>query len=385
MNDIKKLLMRRFSERYGEGPTIMAWAPGRVNLIGEHIDYSGGYVFPMAIDKGIYAAASASGTNTITFCSGNLKDEDVFPVHSFRATGHWGDYAKGVVAKLKGKGFPIEGFNAFLLGNLPIGAGVSSSAAMEVAVCYLLQKLFKFSVAPEEAAVLCQQAEHEFAGTKCGIMDQFVSIMGRAGNALLLDCRTLDHEYVPLSLGDHVFVACDSRVEHGLAVSEYNARRAECEQGMEILSRRFDGIRSLCRVTLSQLEECSQMMPDNVFRRCRHAVTEQARVLDAVEAMKKNDLGTLGELINLSHASLRYDYEVSCPELDFLVDTALKIDGVLGARLTGAGFGGSTINLVHRSSIDEFQVKISEAYLEAFDIAPRLFECVPSDGAEHLR
>lgn len=382
MKEIESLLIRRFHERFGSKPEVAAWAPGRVNLIGEHTDYNDGYVLPIAIDRRIYAAAAVSGNDTVTLCSGNLKGETVFNINAIKPLGDWGDYAKGIAARLHAMRLPIEGFNAYFLSNLPIGAGVSSSAAMEVVVCYLLRKLFGFSIPPEDVALLCQRAEHEFVGARCGIMDQFVSALGLAGNALFLDCRTLEHKYVPVSLGDHVLVACDSRVERGLATSEYNRRRAECEQGVEILSRRFHGIGALRDVALSQLEECSQTMPEPIFRRCRHVVTENARVLAAIEAMRNDDVEELGKLMNLSHDSLRDDYNVSCPQLDLLVNAAREVDGVLGSRLTGAGFGGSTISLLRRSSVDALQNNVSEAYLEAFDIVPRFFECVASDGAD---
>ncbi|RJP72752.1 MAG: galactokinase [Candidatus Abyssobacteria bacterium SURF_17] len=379
---MESLLLRQFRERFGGKPEAKACAPGRVNLIGEHTDYNDGYVLPIAISRRICAAASKSGTETVTLRSGNLKGEVAFDVGAIKPSGDWGDYPKGIVAKLRERRFPVRGFNACFLSNVPIGAGVSSSAAMEVVVCHLLEKLFGFSIPPEDEAVLCQQAEHEFAGTRCGIMDQFVSILGRADSALFLDCRTLRYEHVPFSLGDCVLVACDSRVERGLATSEYNRRRAECEQGVKILSERFPAVKALRDATVAEVEECSHEMPEEIFRRCRHVVTENARVLETVEAMRENRRERIGELMNLSHDSLRDDYCVSCAQLDLLVDTARSIDGVLGSRLTGAGFGGSTISLVHRSAIDEFQNGITEAYLKAFDTAPRFFECIASDGAE---
>ncbi len=329
MNGLETLLTKQFSDRYGKAPAVRVWAPGRVNIIGEHTDYNEGYVFPMAIGRRIYAAATATGNDIVTLRSGNLKGEVIFDIGSIERSGDWGDYPKGIVAKLLERGFPVNGFNAFFLSNLPIGAGVSSSAAMEVCVCYLLQKLFGFSIPPEESALLCQQAEHEFAGTQCGIMDQFVSVLGLAGNALFLDCRTLEYRHVPFSLGDYVLVACDSRVERGLAASEYNQRRAECEQGVRMLSERFPDVRALRDATLTQLAECSHA-PALSHRRWRHVVTENERVLASVEAMGRNDLEKLGQLMNLSHDSLRDDYNVSCPQLDLLVDTARGIEGVLG-------------------------------------------------------
>jgi len=381
MKNIEDLLIERLWNRFESDPEAVAWAPGRVNIIGEHTDYNGGRVLPIAIGKRVYAAAAATGSDEITLCSGNLGGEIVFSATSIKPAGDWGDYAKGVVAELIRRKYPIGGFNAFFLSDLPIGAGLSSSAAMEVVLCRLLGKLFGFSIPPEETALLCQKAEHEFAGTQCGIMDQFVSVAAASGNALFLDCDTLEHEHVPLSLGDYMLVACDSRVRRELAASEYNKRRAECERGLEIIAARFDGIHALCDAALDELARCENDMPETVHRRCRHAITENARVPDAVNAMKRGDLEGLGRLMNESHKSLRDDYEVSCPELDLLVGAACGVAGVLGSRLTGAGFGGSTISLVRRSALDAFQEAVSEKYLTAFDRVPRFFECAPSDGA----
>jgi galactokinase len=256
---------------------------------------------------------------------------------------------------------------------------------MEVVVCYLMQELFGFAIPPEDSAQLCQQAEHEFAGTQCGIMDQFVSVMGREGSALFLDCRTMEHRHIPLPLGDYMLIACDSRVKRGLVSSEYNRRRAECEQGARALNQRFGGVRELRDVTLSQLEECRQDMPENIFRRCRHVVSENERVLASVEAMEHNDIERLGALMNRSHDSLRDDYEVSCAELDVLVETARNVEGVFGSRLTGAGFGGSTITILHRACVEAFQTTVAETYLETFGTVPRFFECAPASGAEQGR
>jgi galactokinase len=383
MSDIETHLVRRFRERFDANPAAIAWAPGRVNIIGEHTDYNGGFALPMAIGRRVYAAATPTGDETITLRSANVKGEIVFSAKSIEPAGDWGDYPKGVVAQLLEDGCPISGFNAFFLSNLPIGAGVGSSAAIEVVVCFVLQKLFRLSISPEESALLCQRAEHEFGATKCGIMDQFVSVAGSSGNALLLDCSALKHRHVPLSLGEFLVVACDSRVGRELADSEYNRRRQECERGADALSKRFGAVKTLCDATPAQLEQCSKDMPELIFRRCRHVVTENARALTAVEAMEQSDPAKLGKLMNESHDSLRDDFEVSCPQLDLLVDTARGVDGVLGSRLTGAGFGGSTISLVHRSAIDTFQSVVAEAYLSAFDTVPRFFECVPSNGAGH--
>lgn len=384
MKKLQKLLIKDFQNHFGGKPQVLVCAPGRINIIGEHTDYNDGFVLPIAIDKRIYAAASYSGDETVTLCSANMRGEVVFRLSAIQPCGDWGDYPKGIVAKLAERKYPLKGFYAFFISDLPIGAGVSSSAAMEVAVCYLLQALEDFSLSPVEAAILCQQAEHSFSGTRCGIMDQFISVMGRKDDALLLDCRTLDYQYVPLVLGDYALVACDSRVERGLVDSEYNKRRAECEEGVGLLSRRFEGVRALRDVNLSQLQKVSADLSETVFRRCRHVVTENERVATAVEMMSARNWSGLGKLMNQSHDSLRDDYEVSCRQLDFLVESAREIQGVMGARLTGAGFGGCTINLVHHSAIQEFEATISEKYLEKFDVVPRMFICSPSDGAHTM-
>ena len=381
MKNIENLVKEKFRGAFDSNPQAGAWAPGRVNIIGEHIGYSGGRVLPVAIGKRIYAAGGRSGNDEITLRSGALDGEISFSVSSIEPGSNWGDYPKGVARELIRRGYPISGFNAFFLSDLPVGAGVSSSAAMQIVVCRLLGKLFDFTLAPEDAALLSQKAEHEFAGTRCGIMDQFVSAAARRGNALFLDCNTLKAEHIPLNLGDYSLVACDSGVKRELAASEYNSRRAECERGLEIIARRFDGVRALCDAAPNELEALKDDMPETIYRRCRHAIAENMRTQDAVEAMRRGDGKLLGRLMNESHDSLRDDYEVSCAELDLLVETARDVDGTLGSRLTGAGFGGSTISLVHRSAADTFQDTVSGAYQDAFGGAPRIFECNPSDGA----
>ncbi|RJP14526.1 MAG: galactokinase [Candidatus Abyssobacteria bacterium SURF_5] len=385
MEKIERFLFTQFAERFGHRPQAQVWAPGRINLIGEHTDYNDGFVLPIAIGKRIYAAASIEKGKTMTLCSANIRGEVTFNLSEIEPGGDWGDYPKGVVAELLKREYPLQGLNAFFLSDLPIGAGVSSSAAMEVVTCYLMQRLFGFSLPPEEAAYLCQRAEHSFSGTRCGIMDQFASIMGVKDNALFLDCRTLDYRRIPCQLDDYVLVACDSRVERELAASEYNRRRAECEEGVRVLAENYEGIRALRDANLSQLEAVSALLNEQVSRRCRHVITENERVLKAIQSMEARDWSRLGILMNESHESLRFDYEVSCNQLDFLVETSREIEGVLGARLTGAGFGGSTINLVHMSAVEEFQASVSEEYLKRFEIVPRIFACIASDGAEQDR
>jgi galactokinase len=381
MKDIENLLKEEFRKRFRSTAEAVAWAPGRVNIIGEHIDYSGGRVLPIAIGKRIYAAGRRSGGDKITLCSDAFDGEISFHASSIEPGGDWGDFPKGVTRELIRRGFQLGGFNAIFSSDLPVGAGVSSSAAMEIVVCRLLGKLFGFSIEAEEAALLSQKADHEFVGTRSGIMDQFVSATATKGNALFLDCNTLEREHIPLKLGDYTLVACDSGVKRELAASQYNNRRAECERGLEIIQRRFDGVRALCDATPDELEACMGVMPEPVYHRCRHAIGENARVLAAVEAMRLGDLEGLGRLMNESHDSLRDNYEVSCAELDLLVDAARGADGTLGSRLTGAGFGGSTISLVRRSTMDNFEGIVSEAYHGAFGKVPRIFECNPSDGA----
>ncbi|HET9594785.1 MAG TPA: galactokinase [Anaeromyxobacteraceae bacterium] len=369
------------------GRAVVARAPGRVNLVGEHTDYNDGFVLPMAIGLGIEVAARLRPDREVRLHAADLGQTDAFsldaPLAPSREHG-WASYPRGVLWALQGAGVELAGMELAFGGDLPQGAGLSSSAALETATALAAQALLGFEMERPRLALLCQRAENEFVGMKCGIMDQFVCGMGRAGHALFLDCRSLAFEHVPLALGEHVVAICHSGVKHALVASEYNRRRAECGAGVEALRARFPEVRALRDATPEQLAACAGAMSPEVARRCRHVVTEDGRVLASVEALRRGDLPRFGALMNASHDSLRDDYEVSCREVDLLVDLARAVAGVLGARITGGGFGGCTVNLLSRAAVDPFRREALAEYQRRTGIAPRLWVSAAAEGASLL-
>jgi galactokinase len=296
----------------------------------------------------------------------------------------WSNYVRGVLWSLREEGLEPCGMDLAFSGDLPQGAGLSSSAALEVSTALVARALAGFAVEGPRLARICQRAENDFVGMKCGIMDQFVSVMGAAGHALFLDCRSLEFQHVPLELGDHVVGICHSGVKHALVGSEYNVRRQQCAAGVEVLRRHAPAVAALRDADLPLLERCRGELDPVIHRRCRHVVGECARVLDSAAALRAGDLAGFGRLMNLSHDSLRDDYEVSCPEIDLLVELARATPGVLGARITGGGFGGCTVNLLARSAVEPFKTAVLEAYRARTGIAARFFVSTPADGARIL-
>jgi galactokinase len=376
---------REFASAFGGTPRLFR-APGRVNLIGEHTDYNEGFVLPMAIDRDTLVAAAARPDRSIVVRSlliGETESVDLdAPPRPRRGT--WLDYVEGVARSLEARGARLAGASLVVDSDVPLGAGLSSSAALEVSVGLAL-----VSVSGEDAdrvriALAGQAAEHDYVGARVGIMDQLVSALARSGHALLIDCRSLDATPIPLRLPEHRVVVCDSRVEHELASSAYNERREQCERGVELLRAALPGIRSLRDVSASELERHERLLPDPVGRRCRHVVTENARTLAAAEALAAGDAAAVGELMVRSHESLRDDYEVSCRELDVLVDAALAVDGVAGARMTGGGFGGSTVNLVRADAVDAFSRSVSDVYVRETGKRPAVYVTDAAEGACEL-
>jgi len=302
------------------------------------------------------------------------------PLAPDRAHG-WASYPLGVLWALREQGVALRGLELAFRGDIPQGAGLSSSAALEVATAVALKELLGFALEGPPLAKLCQRAENDFVGMKCGIMDQFISLMGKADHALLIDCRSLSHELVPLVLGDHVIAICHSGVKHALVDSEYNKRRAECTAGVEVIRRRFPAVAALRDVTPELLAACAAELDPVVHRRCRHVVGECARVLESTAALRGGDLARFGQLMNASHDSLRDDYAVSCKEVDLLVSLAREIPGVLGARITGGGFGGCTVNLCRASAVQRFREEVLGRYQAETGIAARLFVSSAADGA----
>lgn len=357
-------------------------APGRVNLIGEHTDYNEGFVMPAAIGFSTFVTISPRDDRKVSLFSENFSEEIEFDLDdpNLQAAGHWSDYSKGVAVTLERAGYRLQGASLRIRGEVPIGSGLSSSAALEVATCYALVSNSGLSVEPVEIAKLCQRAENEFVGMRCGIMDQFASCCGQAGKALMLDCRSLDHELLPLPR-EMRLVICNTMVKHALAASAYNKRRAECEAGVRHFVQSLPNVRALRDVTEADLNLYGGDLSEVVYRRCRHVITENARVLDAAKALEGQDLEAFGRLMNESHRSLRDDYEVSCRELDVMVELARECEGVYGARMTGGGFGGCTVNLVNVENVDGFKRTVVQGYTEATGLVPEIYICSAADGA----
>jgi galactokinase len=350
-------------------------APGRVNLIGDHTDYNDGFVLPMTLGQAVYLGVRRRSDEGIRLHALNFDQDPPLDttLHELPGVGTtWMHYVGGVIELARERGLPISGFEGVLYGDVPVGAGLSSSAATEVATLVALEALFGFKLDGVEAALLCQEVEHRFVGVQCGIMDQFASRLGRSSHALFLDCRTLEVQTVPVSKTDYCFVISDSRASRALSDSKYNERRGECEAGVTHF-RRFDpSIQALRDVSADQLPSGADL-PRNVQKRCRHVVEENDRVVSAVKALKSGDLDHFGELMSESHASLRDLYEVSSPDLDRLVQIAVATDGVLGARMTGAGFGGCTVTLVHRDAVPSLRARLTSEYYESRNREPAIY------------
>ena len=371
-----------FRKVAGHEPEAAAFAPGRVNLIGEHTDYNEGFVLPAAVDRGVAVAGRRVPGETFTLHAVDLGESCTFSLSVLKRDPRhsWADYFKGVVWALSERGIDVPGCEAAITGDIPQGAGLSSSAAYEVATVRLLSALGDFELPSLEVARLAREAENDFVGVACGIMDQMASTFGEQGKALLLDCRSLAHEPVEIPAGLTIVVV-NSGVRHSLASSEYNKRRAECEEGVRILAGLRPGVRSLRDVGPDDEARFFAQLPSVVRKRCRHVVTENARVLEAVRALRSGDTARIKVLMAASHASLRDDYEVSCPELDILVELALALPTCHGARLTGAGFGGSTVNLVETAAVASFSEPVAAGYRSRTGRTAEVYVFEPSAGA----
>ncbi|HEY1023469.1 MAG TPA: galactokinase, partial [Flavisolibacter sp.] len=349
---ISKRVKERFQQRFGTEPLLVR-SPGRVNVIGEHTDYNNGFVLPAAIDKAIYIGVSRREDNEIVLYSEEFKQEHRSTVPGVAITDkQWPNYILGVVDQLNKRGHAISGFNLNIDGDVPVGAGLSSSAAVECATAFALNELFSLGIDKMELALIGQKAEHTFAGVMCGIMDQFASVFGKAGHVIRLDCQSLDYTYVPLTLEGFKILLLNTNVKHSLASSEYNTRRQECAEGVRLLQEGGEAVESLRDANLSMITKHIKDKNDVVYRRCKFIVEENQRLLAACEALEAGDLKTLGLNMYGSHDGLQHEYEVSCKELDFLVDAVRGNDAVVGARMTGGGFGGCTINIIKEEAID---------------------------------
>jgi galactokinase len=374
-------LRKEAGSRFG-APVRIFRAPGRVNLIGEHTDYNDGFVMPAALQLCTYVAIATRKDRHIHIYSLDFQQRREFDLDAMAAgpLRDWSDYVRGVAAALDATGHPVSGANLVIKGEVPMGAGLGSSAAIEVSSALAFLANSGIELNRTQVAQLCQGAEHIYAGTKCGIMDQFVACFGQANHALLIDCRNL--EYQPLKVDERVrIVICDTKVKHNLASGEYNRRRADCEAGVHYLQEHLPRIHALRDVTPEEIEHYGGSLPEVALRRCRHVVTENQRVLAAAKALRSADPGEFGQLMVESHRSLRNDYAVSCPELDLMVEIALKLRGVFGARMTGGGFGGCTVNLVSVDAVEEFERTVKREYPVATGLEPDIYVCTAADGA----
>jgi len=378
--NILETIEKKFKELFGESPLLIR-SPGRVNLIGEHTDYNMGYVLPGAIDKAIYFAISPRDDYRCRLFATDMNEDFEFSLEGFsKSRKSWPNYLMGVAEQMKNRGLSLKGFNCVFGGDIPVGAGLSSSAAIEAGLAFSLNRIFNLGLEKLSLVKLSQQAENEFVGVKCGIMDQYINIFGKAGNLLRIDCRSLENEYFPFNFEDISVVLFDTGVSHSLATSEYNQRRKECNEGVGVIKKDFPLVESLRDVTIDLLNEYKKKIDPVVFKRCRYAVEENERLLRACNALISNDLNQFGSLMYQTHTGLSSDYQVSCPELDYLVELTKDNPRVYGSRMMGGGFGGCTINLIEKNSIDEIRRSVSEAYSRKFRLNSKTYITCISGG-----
>jgi len=387
---MKETVLKKFEEIYGDGKGVSVYfAPGRVNMIGEHTDYNGGHVFPCALTVGTYAAVRKRTDRKLRFYSMNFEELGVIESSLDDLTpsdqAGWTNYPKGIMWAFAGRGMEMDcGLDIVLNGNIPNGSGLSSSASLEVLTGYYLRDLYGFEVTNIDLAKIGQYSENHFNGMNCGIMDQFASAMGKKDHAIFLDTADLSYQYAPLILDGAKIVVTNSNVKHSLVNSEYNVRRSECEKALEELQAvvKISGLGDLSE---EEFEANKSAIKDEVrVKRAKHAVYENQRTIRAVEALKNNDLKLFGELMNASHVSLRDDYQVSCEEIDVLVEEAWKVDGVIGSRITGGGFGGCTVSIVKDDAVEEFKEKVGAAYKERVGRTADFYVVEIGDGPRKL-
>ena len=363
MNEtISKRVEEIFLKRYNDKPLLVR-SPGRVNLIGEHTDYNNGFVLPAAIDKAIYVGVAPRTDNAIHLYSAEFDDSFESDLSSMTPTEKtWPNYILGVADQLQKRGYQIGGFNLVIDGDVPIGSGLSSSAAVECATAFALNQIYGLGISKMDLAFIAQKAEHEFAGVMCGIMDQFASVFGKKDHVIKLDCQSMEYEYVPLRLEGYRIVLLNTNVKHSLGSSEYNTRRQQCEQGVAWIREKHPEVKSLRDATIEMVNELVKPRDEVIYRRCKYVVEEKERLLGGCEDLKNGHVEELGKKMFRTHDGLSREYEVSCPELDFLVDAVRGNPDVLGARMMGGGFGGCTINIIKEEAIDKLVQQLGEEY-----------------------
>jgi len=389
MQDLNKL-GKIFNEKFTNTSLVKGAfsAPGRVNLIGEHTDYNEGFVLPMAIEREIIMLGQLRNDRLVQVFDLAYKAETKFSLDNLFPSKKdtWANYLMGVVDEIQKTGYILQGANIIFISNIPQKAGLSSSAALEIVTALTMAELNLLKIEPVKMARLCQQAENNFVGVACGIMDQYVSRLGRKDNVLFIDCRTNNYELIPFRDSNYQIVICNSKIRRDLINSEYNKRREECKKATEFFTHRFGHkVQALRDVTIEEFKQYQEQLPETIARRARHVILENDRVQASKKAIEAGDYITFGQLMIESHQSLKVDYEVSCEELDLLVDLALKQEGVLGARMTGAGFGGCTVNLLKREKVNIFKKTIQKEYKRITGIIPDIYITIPADGAKVLK
>ncbi|KGE14181.1 galactokinase [Sphingobacterium deserti] len=381
----KEQIENRYTHVFESKPTHTVRSPGRINIIGEHTDYNEGFVLPTAIDKAIYVAVGKREDDLIRLYAEDFKAyfeiriADIHPVEE-----GWPNYVLGVVAQLQERKLPFGGFNMYIDGDVPLGAGLSSSAALECAAGFALNVLFDLQLQRVDIAKIGQLAEHNYAGVKCGIMDQFASVLSKAGHVVKLDCRDLSFTHIPLELGEYAIILLNTNVKHSLASSAYNDRRASCEEGVRLVQEKHAEVNSLRDVSIAMLDELVRPVDEDIYTKCRFVVEENQRLNDACAALERGDLEEVGRQLFRAHAGLSKEYDVSCPELDFLVEYVKEFPEVLGARMMGGGFGGCTINLVKKSFQDLLIERVTPIYKAKFGLELTAIKVIPSNGTEIL-
>ena len=374
-----------FKTHFGDAPSIIVRAPGRINLIGEHTDYNGGYVMPAAINNALYFAVSVRKDTECRFIAHDISEFFNIDLNNIEKsqTHQWANYLMGVLVEINHiKPHLLRGINVVFGGDLPSGGGVSSSAAMGNGIGFAVNELFNLHLSRIDLLKISQRSENNFVGMKCGIMDMFASMMGKENAVIHLDCNSLKYQYIPFNTLDYQLVLCNTTVKHTLLDSEYNTRRAECEEAVAILQKQTPSVKMLSDVKMSLLNKHKTALRAVVFKRCHYVISEISRVKKACQALKCNDFKALGALMFQTHEGLQHDYQVSCKELDFLVDKARHINGVLGARMMGGGFGGCTINLVKTDKVAAFIEEMKKAYQSAYNIALPCHVVTPKNGVE---
>ncbi|MGF7058186.1 galactokinase [Brassicibacter mesophilus] len=383
-------LLDDFEQLYGKSKESMQvyFAPGRVNIIGEHTDYNGGFVFPAALDFGTYMVIRRRNDRIINFSSNNFSFKRSVSLDNIEYdTGHgWTNYPKGIIYHLAKRGYELNGYDILYCGNIPNGAGLSSSASIQLVTAFGLLTYEGYDVDRVEIARIAQESENRFIGVNVGIMDQFVVSLGKKNHALLINCNTLDYELVPFDIGDYRIVISNSNKKRELVDSEYNTRRQQCEIAVKYMKTQFCDISNLSELSKEDFDSYSYLIKDDVARnRAFHVINENERVLKSVQALKSHDIDKLGGLMTESHESLRELYQVSCRELDLLVDTALGVDGVMGSRMTGAGFGGCTVSLVLKANVDDYKRIVGSKYRSKFGHDADFYVCNIGDGVKQIK